>query len=101
MPRQPLYVSRSSMHPGFKIRTAHSAAAACPLAAWHSHAVVGHGACCPQADEIESFFQRNPLPNNTRAISQMLEAMRSNAKFIEAAQGDILAALGAITASSK
>jgi puromycin-sensitive aminopeptidase len=36
-----------------------------------------------KADEIEGFFKENPMPNNTRTIAQMLEAMRTNAKFMD------------------
>jgi len=34
-------------------------------------------------DEIEAFFKENPLPQNTRGISQMLEKKRAMAKFAE------------------
>jgi puromycin-sensitive aminopeptidase len=36
-----------------------------------------------KADEIQAFFEKNPLPNNTRTIAQMLEAMRTNAQFMD------------------
>jgi puromycin-sensitive aminopeptidase len=36
-----------------------------------------------KADEIEAFFAKNPLPNNTRKIEQLLEAMRTNASLLE------------------
>ena len=39
-----------------------------------------------KADEIEAFFGNNPLPNNARKISQTLEAMRTNAAFLEKLQ---------------
>mmetsp|Transcript_10839 Transcript_10839/g.14084 ORF Transcript_10839/g.14084 Transcript_10839/m.14084 type:complete len:887 (+) Transcript_10839:126-2786(+) len=36
-----------------------------------------------KADEIEEFFKQNPLPNNTRKISNLLETIRINAAFLE------------------
>lgn len=35
-----------------------------------------------KADEIEAFFEKNPLPSSTRKIAQTTEAMRANAKFM-------------------
>uniref|UniRef100_A0A7S2QD15 Aminopeptidase n=1 Tax=Zooxanthella nutricula TaxID=1333877 RepID=A0A7S2QD15_9DINO len=34
------------------------------------------------ADEIEAFFEAHPLPTNKRKISQVLEEIRTNAKFL-------------------
>jgi puromycin-sensitive aminopeptidase len=34
------------------------------------------------ADDIELFFEKNPLPQSSRRISQMLESIRANAKFL-------------------
>lgn len=36
-----------------------------------------------KADEIEAFFEKNPLPSSTRKIAQTLESMRANAKFMD------------------
>jgi puromycin-sensitive aminopeptidase len=36
-----------------------------------------------KADEIEAFFQKNPLPSSTRKIAQTTESMRANAKFMD------------------
>ena len=36
-----------------------------------------------KANEIEEFFASHPLPSNTRKISQLLENMRSSAKFLK------------------
>ena len=36
-----------------------------------------------KADEIEQFFERNPLPSSTRKIAQTTESMRANAKFMD------------------
>jgi len=35
------------------------------------------------AADIEQFFEANPMPGNTRAISQQVEAIRTNAKFLK------------------
>ena len=35
-----------------------------------------------KADEIDNFFQLNPLPNSVRRISQLLEAMRANGNML-------------------
>ena len=35
-----------------------------------------------KADEIQSFFEINPLPNSVRRISQLLEAMRANGNML-------------------
>eukprot|EP00929_Paragymnodinium_shiwhaense_P008960 TRINITY_DN112969_c0_g1_i1.p1 TRINITY_DN112969_c0_g1~~TRINITY_DN112969_c0_g1_i1.p1 ORF type:complete len:894 (-),score=232.14 TRINITY_DN112969_c0_g1_i1:141-2822(-) len=35
------------------------------------------------ADDIETFFEKNPLPQNKRTISQALERIRSDAKFLD------------------
>lgn len=35
-----------------------------------------------KADEIENFFKANPVPRSSRKISQLLEGMRANAKFM-------------------
>lgn len=35
-----------------------------------------------KADEIESFFKSNPMPQSARKISQMIESMRANASFL-------------------
>ena len=40
-----------------------------------------------RANEIESFFQANPLPNSSRRISQTLEQIRSNAKLLASISG--------------
>jgi aminopeptidase 2 len=34
-------------------------------------------------DDIEAFFEANPMPQNSRAISQTLEKKRATAKFVE------------------
>jgi puromycin-sensitive aminopeptidase len=36
-----------------------------------------------KADEIESFFEANPLPKSSRRISQLLEGMRANAQLLD------------------
>lgn len=36
------------------------------------------------ADEIEQFFEANPMPQNKRTISQVLEGIRSDAKSVDA-----------------
>mmetsp|Transcript_13709 Transcript_13709/g.19373 ORF Transcript_13709/g.19373 Transcript_13709/m.19373 type:complete len:883 (-) Transcript_13709:45-2693(-) len=36
-----------------------------------------------KADEVEKFFQENPMPTNSRKISQVLEKIRINAYFLE------------------
>lgn len=36
-----------------------------------------------KASEIEAFFKDHPLPQNKRTIAQVLEEMRSNAKFLD------------------
>uniref|UniRef100_A0A7S3P4T9 Aminopeptidase n=1 Tax=Amphora coffeiformis TaxID=265554 RepID=A0A7S3P4T9_9STRA len=36
-----------------------------------------------KADEIEAFFEKNPLPSSTRKIAQTTESMRANAKFMD------------------
>jgi len=43
-----------------------------------------------KADEIEAFFEQNPLPNNTRKISNLLETVRINAAFLERIKGSEL-----------
>jgi puromycin-sensitive aminopeptidase len=43
-----------------------------------------------KADEIEAFFAGHPVPSSARKISQTLEGMRSNAKFLEILQGSDL-----------
>mmetsp|Transcript_86918 Transcript_86918/g.190909 ORF Transcript_86918/g.190909 Transcript_86918/m.190909 type:complete len:893 (-) Transcript_86918:215-2893(-) len=35
-----------------------------------------------KASEVEAFFEKNPLPANTRKISQILEEIRANAGFL-------------------
>lgn len=35
-----------------------------------------------KADEIEAFFEANPLPSSSRRISQLLEGMRANAQLL-------------------
>ena len=46
------------------------------------------GACTTtEADAIETFFKENPMPQSSRRISQLLEGIRANAKFL-----DVLAA---------
>mmetsp|Transcript_115080 Transcript_115080/g.245862 ORF Transcript_115080/g.245862 Transcript_115080/m.245862 type:complete len:882 (+) Transcript_115080:55-2700(+) len=35
------------------------------------------------ADEIEDFFKKNPMPDNKRKLSQILEEMRANAAFLD------------------
>ena len=37
-----------------------------------------------KAAEIEAFFQAHPLPSSARKISQTLEGIRTNAKFLRA-----------------
>jgi puromycin-sensitive aminopeptidase len=37
-----------------------------------------------KANEIEAFFQANPLPGSSRRISQVLENMRASAKMLAA-----------------
>ena len=37
-----------------------------------------------KAAEIEAFFQVNPIPRNTMRLTQMLEYVRANAKFLAA-----------------
>lgn len=37
-----------------------------------------------RADEIEKFFEENPLPSSARRISQTLENMRASAQMLEA-----------------
>ena len=44
-----------------------------------------------KADEIEAFFKKNPLPKNARKINQTLEAMRTNANFLDALKASDLA----------
>uniref|UniRef100_A0A7S0FSL7 ERAP1-like C-terminal domain-containing protein n=1 Tax=Minutocellus polymorphus TaxID=265543 RepID=A0A7S0FSL7_9STRA len=46
------------------------------------------GAFCSKekADEIEAFFEENPLPKSARKISQLIESMRTNAAFLEMLQ---------------
>ena len=44
-----------------------------------------------KADEIEAFFKEHPLPSSERKISQTLEGMRSNAKFLGILQSSQLA----------
>jgi hypothetical protein len=36
-----------------------------------------------RADEIEKFFQENPLPSSARRISQTLENMRASAQMLD------------------
>jgi puromycin-sensitive aminopeptidase len=36
-----------------------------------------------KANEIESFFEANPLPSSSRRISQLLEGMRANAQLLD------------------
>jgi len=36
-----------------------------------------------KADEIDAFFKAHPLPQNARKIAQTVEAMRTNAKFLD------------------
>ena len=43
-----------------------------------------------KADEIEAFFERNPLPSSTRKIAQTTESMRANAKFMDILQASPL-----------
>lgn len=47
--------------------------------------VYSAGSFCSKekADEIESFFAAHPLPRNVRKISQTIEGMRANAKFLD------------------
>lgn len=35
------------------------------------------------ADELEAFFEKNPLPSSSRRISQLLENIRTNALFLD------------------
>ena len=41
-----------------------------------------------RADEIEAFFAAHPVPSSQRRLSQMLEGMRTNAKFLQSALAD-------------
>jgi puromycin-sensitive aminopeptidase len=43
-----------------------------------------------RADEIDQFFQQNPLPSSQRRISQILENMRASAKMLTAIQASRL-----------
>ena len=43
-----------------------------------------------KADEIEAFFERNPLPSSNRKIAQTTESMRANAKFMDILQASPL-----------
>ena len=43
-----------------------------------------------KADEIDAFFQANPLPKNTRKIAQTTENMRANAKFLDIVKSSAL-----------
>uniref|UniRef100_A0A7S1XT33 Aminopeptidase n=1 Tax=Phaeomonas parva TaxID=124430 RepID=A0A7S1XT33_9STRA len=43
------------------------------------------------AQDIESFFEANPLPQNSRRIAQLLENVRSLAKFTDAVRASPLA----------
>jgi len=50
------------------------------------------GFCSAQkADEIEAFFEKNPLPLNKRKTSQLVEEVRTSAKFSERAVATDLA----------
>jgi aminopeptidase N len=41
------------------------------------------GFCSEEAaKEIEAFFEKNPMPNNTRKMQQTVEGIRTNAKFL-------------------
>lgn len=51
----------------------------------------GHFCSKGKADEIEAFFGAHPMPHNTRKISQTLENMRANAKFLEVLKSSKLA----------
>ncbi len=42
-----------------------------------------------KADEIEAFFQENPLPSSQRRIAQTLERIRINARFLDRLKGEI------------
>lgn len=44
-----------------------------------------------KADEIEKFFEDNPLPRSARKIQQTVENMRANAKFLTLLQSSDLA----------
>lgn len=44
-----------------------------------------------KAAEIEAFFTVNPIPRNTMRLTQMLEYVRTNAKFLAAFSGSKLA----------
>lgn len=43
-----------------------------------------------KAQEIEQFFQKNPLPKSSRKIEQTLENMRANANFLKVLQASEL-----------
>lgn len=43
-----------------------------------------------RADDIEKFFQENPLPSSARRISQTLENMRASAQMLEAIKSSSL-----------
>jgi len=42
------------------------------------------------ADEIEKFFEENPLPQSSRRISQLTESIRANSKFLSLLQASSL-----------
>jgi puromycin-sensitive aminopeptidase len=44
-----------------------------------------------RAAEVEAFFQANPVPRNTMRLNQMLEYIRTNAKFLDAFKASKLA----------
>lgn len=44
-----------------------------------------------RADEVEEFFKANPLPTSARKILQILEGIRTNAKFFDRLAGSGLA----------
>ena len=44
-----------------------------------------------RAAEIEEFFNKNPLPQSSRRISQTLENMRASGKMLEAIKESKLA----------
>ena len=51
----------------------------------------GGYASISKADEIEAFFEENPLPKNTQRIAQLTENMRVNGSFLTTLQSSALA----------
>jgi aminopeptidase N len=49
----------------------------------------GGFASLEKAKEIEDFFEKNPMPQNARKIAQMLESIKTNAKFLKQVQEEL------------